>query len=242
MLHPRPAPANGNRGPARTRTVCNFFIYIMLASRRCKADGNGCFSYAPARQPRLLHSAGLGKNAGTIHQPTFEEIQLKITILLASLLAFPLATFAASNPDAAFFKHAAEGGISEVDAGRLAQDKGNSQQIKDFGAMMVKDHSAANEKLQSIAAAKDVSLPTSASVGQIATKAKLEVLSGDTFDKSYVKGQVKAHRETIALFRKEISSGQDAEARAFATATLPTVRAHLKAITAIATSMGITLK
>jgi putative membrane protein len=167
---------------------------------------------------------------------------LKRTILLAALLTLPLAAFAASNPDAAFFKHAAEGGISEVDAGRLAQDKGNSQQIKDFGAMMVKDHSAANDKLKAIAATKDVTLPTSASVGQIATKAKLEVLSGDTFDKSYVKGQVKAHRETIALFRKEISAGQDADAKAFATATLPTVRAHLKAITAIAADMGIAVK
>src|SRR3984885_14428042 len=123
----------------------------------------------------------------------------------ALMLALPMAAaFAASNPDGSFYKHAAEGGIAEVDAGRLAQDKGNSQQVKDFGAMMVKDHSAANDKLKAIAASKDVTLPTSASVGQIASKAKLEVLSGDTFDKSYVKGQVKAHRETVALFRKEI--------------------------------------
>jgi putative membrane protein len=76
----------------------------------------------------------------------------------------------------------------------------------------------------------------------MATKAKLDVLSGDTFDKSYVKGQISTHRDTIALFRKEISSGQDADAKAFATATLPTLRAHLKAIDAIATGMGIKIK
>jgi putative membrane protein len=162
--------------------------------------------------------------------------------LLALMLTIPLlpaATFAASNPDASFYKHAAEGGIAEVEAGRLAQDKGNSQQVKDFGAMMVKDHSAANDKLQSIAASKSITLPTSPGVGQMAAKAKLDVLSGATFDKSYVKGQVAAHRQTIALFRKEISSGQDADAKAFATATLPTVRAHLKAITAIAADLGV---
>jgi putative membrane protein len=162
--------------------------------------------------------------------------------LLALALALPMAAFSASNPDASFYKHAAEGGIAEVEAGRLAQDKSSSQQIKDFGAMMIKDHSAANDKLQSIAAGKNITLPTSSSVGQMASKAKLEVLSGGTFDKSYVKGQVSAHRETIALFRKEISSGQDTDAKAFATATLPTVRAHLKAITAIATDLGITVK
>jgi putative membrane protein len=160
----------------------------------------------------------------------------------ALMLSLPMVALAASNPDASFYKNAAEGGISEVDAGHLAQDKGNSQQVKDFGAMMVKDHSAANEKLQSIAASKNITLPTSASVGQMATKAKLDVLSGDTFDKSYVKGQISAHRQTVALFRKEIRSGQDDDAKAFATATLPTVRAHLRAINAIAAGMGIKTK
>jgi putative membrane protein len=158
------------------------------------------------------------------------------------MLASPLVAFADSNPDASFFKHAAEGGISEVEAGSLAQDKGNSQQVKDFGAMMVKDHSAANDKLKALAASKDVTLPTSSSVGQMASKAKLDVLSGDTFDKSYIKGQIKAHRQTIALFRKEVSTGQDADTKAFAAATLPTLRSHLKAITAIATQAGVSTK
>jgi putative membrane protein len=156
----------------------------------------------------------------------------------ALILALPVAAFAA-NPDAAFYKHAAEGGLFEVEAGHLAQDKGNSQQVKDFGAMMVKDHSAANEKLQALASSKSITLPTSSSVGQMATKAKLDVLSGETFDKSYVKGQIGAHKNTIALFRKEIGAGQDPDAKAFATATLPTVRAHLKAIRAIAADMGM---
>jgi putative membrane protein len=161
------------------------------------------------------------------------------SLFVALMMAAPLVALAASNPDAAFFKSAAEGGISEVEAGKLAQDKGGSQKVKDFGAMMVSDHSAANEKLKSLAASKDVSLPSSSSVAQMAGKAKLEVLSGDTFDKSYIKGQLKAHRQTIALFKKESTAGQDAEAKAFATATLPTLRAHLKAITAIATDAGV---
>jgi putative membrane protein len=79
-------------------------------------------------------------------------------------------------------------------------------------------------------------------VEQMAAKAKLNVLSGETFDKSYVKGQISAHQDTIALFQKEISSGQDADAKAFASATLPTVRAHLQAITSIATAMGVAVK
>jgi putative membrane protein len=164
------------------------------------------------------------------------------SMLAALMLAAPFTVLAASNPDATFYKNAAEGGISEVEAGKLAQDKGSSQKVKDFGAMMVTDHSAANDKLKSLAASKDVSLPSSSSVSQMATKAKLDVLSGDTFDKSYIKGQVKAHRETIALFKKESTTGQDPEAKAFATATLPTLRTHLKAITAIAADAGVSTK
>ena len=155
------------------------------------------------------------------------------------LLLLPLVAWGAdATPDSSFYKKAAEAGIAEVAAGNLASEKATDPQVKDFGAMMVKDHSAANDKLAALAATKGVKLPTSASVGQMATQAKLKVLSGDTFDKSYVKGQIKAHQQTIALLRKEIASGQDAEAKAFAQSILPTVRAHLKAINRIAATEG----
>jgi putative membrane protein len=170
-----------------------------------------------------------------------EETSMK-KIMAGLLLLVPLAVFAADNPDAAFFKKAAEGGIAEVDAGNLAQQKSTNKSVQDFGALMVKDHSAANDKLKSIADSKGISLPTSASVGQMAMKAKLEVLSGDTFDKSYIKGMIKGHQDTLALFRKEAASGQDPDAKAFAVATAPTIKSHLKKIEAIAASEGVETK
>ena len=161
--------------------------------------------------------------------------------LVMLMLASPVIAFA-DSPDSSFYKNAAEGGISEVDAGNLASQKGTNQEVKDFGAMMVKDHGAANDKLKSIADSKNITLPTTASVGQMATKAKLDVLSGDTFDHSYIKSQIKAHRSTIALFRKEIANGQDADAKAFAVATLPTLKSHMKAIVKIASDEGVSTK
>ena len=161
-------------------------------------------------------------------------------LVLCTMMALPFATFAAdTSPDEAFYKAAAEGGISEVELGKLAQEKSPDKQVMDFGAMMVKDHSAANEKLQALAASKNISLPTSASVGQMATKAKLKVLTGASFDKSYIRSQVKAHSETEALLNKEIASGQDADAKAFAQSILPTVRSHLKAIRSIAAEQNV---
>jgi putative membrane protein len=163
-------------------------------------------------------------------------------LLPTFVLVFPFAAFGTdSSPDSAFYKDAAEGGLSEVELGNLAQKKSNNESVKDFGAMMLKDHTAANDRLKGVAASKNISLPTSASMGQMATKAKLEILSGDTFDKSYIKGMIKDHEEDIAMFKKEAASGQDPDAKAFAVATLPTLRAHLKKIKSIATTAGVSV-
>jgi putative membrane protein len=174
-------------------------------------------------------------------EKTVEEKTMKKLLALAALaspLAFAPLAFAADDPDATFYKKATEGGLFEVDTGNQAAKTSNNQQIKDFGTMLATDHAAANDKLKSIAASKNISLPSSASVGQMAQKAKLDVLTGDTYDKSFVNTQIKAHEQTIALFKKEIASGQDADAKAFATATLPTLRKHLKQARAIATQAG----
>ena len=155
-------------------------------------------------------------------------------LMLAMLTVTPLAAFAAgSSPDESFYKSAAEGGIAEVDLGNLAEQKSSNTKVKDFAAMMVKDHSAANEKLRALASSKNISLPTGAGAAHMVTKGKLEALSGGSFDKSYIKSQVKAHVDTVSLLKKEIASGQDADAKAFASSILPKVESHLKAVRAI---------
>jgi putative membrane protein len=160
--------------------------------------------------------------------------------LLCIALALPLAASAAdSTPDASFYKKAAEGGMAEVELGRLAQERSSNASVREFGGMMVTDHTAANEKLKAIAASKDVKLPSSPSMGQMATKTKLQVLSGDSFDKSYIKGMIEDHEEDIKEFKKEAMSGQDPEAKAYAAATLPTLQKHLKRIQQIAASAGV---
>jgi putative membrane protein len=108
--------------------------------------------------------------------------------------------------------------------------------------MMVKDHSAANDKLSALAATKSLTLPASAGMTQMAEHEKLKLLSGDSFDKSYIKGQISAHRSTVKLLRKEIATGQDADAQSFAKDVLPTIRAHLKAIDALAKADGVSTK
>ena len=74
---------------------------------------------------------------------------------------------------------------------------------------------------------------------QMATKGKLDVLKGDTFDKSYVKGMVKDHEEDIKEFEHEAQQGRDPEAKGFAAKTLHTLRAHLAKIQSVAAAAGI---
>jgi putative membrane protein len=163
---------------------------------------------------------------------------MKIAMLGLSFLFIGAAALA-DSPDASFMKSAAEGGMSEVELGQLAQEKASNPAVKDFGAMMVKDHTAANNKLKALAASEQVSLPDSPSLMQKASKTKLNMRSGESFDKSYVKGMIDDHKDDIKEFQKEISEGKDPQAKAFAAATLPTLQMHLQKIESIAASAGI---
>jgi putative membrane protein len=145
----------------------------------------------------------------------------------------------ADSPDAGFYKDAAAGGMSEVELGQLAQEKASNPAVKKFGAMMVKDHSAADDKLKSLAMSEQVALPDGPTIMQKATKTKLDLMSGDSFDKSYIKDMIDDHKADIKDFQKEASEGKDPQARAFATATLPTLKHHLRRAEAIANSTGI---
>jgi putative membrane protein len=154
-------------------------------------------------------------------------------------LLFTASVALADSPDSSFIKSAAEGGMSEVELGQLAQQKATNPAVKGFGAMMVKDHTAANEKLKALAATKQVGLPDGPSMMQKASKAKLDMMSGDSFDKSYVKGMIDDHKDDIKEFQKEAADGKDPQVKAFAAATLPTLKMHLKKIQSIAATAGI---
>ena len=101
------------------------------------------------------------------------------TTWIPAVLILTASTALADSPDSSFIKNAAEGGMSEVELGQLAQQKATNPAVKEFGAMMVTDHTAANEKLKAVAAAKQVSLPDSPSLMQKASKKKLDMMSGD---------------------------------------------------------------
>jgi len=161
----------------------------------------------------------------------------------AEATASAVADSAANTPgetmDESFLQNVAEGGMAEVEAGKLAKANASSPAVKSFAAMMVKDHSAANAKLQKIAADSGVTLPTQLSAEHQAMKGKLSELSGEAFDKEYLRGQLKDHEVTVILLRTQIDSGQNADAKGFASQTLPTVETHLRKVKELAAKSGI---
>lgn len=141
--------------------------------------------------------------------------------------------------DQKFAMEAAMGGMMEVELGRVAAEKGASDEVRQFGQRMVDDHSKANEELMRVASGKGMTLPSAIDPKHQAEMQKLSALSGEKFDKEYVKMMLKDHKQDVPAFEKEANGGMDADLKAFAASTLPTLREHLQMIQRISDKMAL---
>jgi putative membrane protein len=130
--------------------------------------------------------------------------------------------------DTAFAKEAAIGGMAEVEFGNLAKEKASNSDVKQFADRMVTDHSKGNDELKQWAQQKKVTLPTELDAKHKATKDRLSKLSGDAFDKAYMRDMVSDHVKDVSAFKRESTSAKDPELKAWAAKTLPTLEEHLK--------------
>ncbi len=135
--------------------------------------------------------------------------------------------------DSDFMIEAANGGMMEVEAGKLSQTNGASQEVKDFGARMIADHTKAGEELKALAAAKNVVLP--GNPGEDAQKHLNDMtkLKGAEFDKHYVDMMVNDHNETVNDFEEAARDAKDADVKAWASKTLPVLKEHQAAAKAL---------
>lgn len=138
-----------------------------------------------------------------------------------------------SSQDRDFVMDAAMGGMLEVELGRVAAQRGASDAVKQFGQRMVDDHSKANQELMSLASSKGLTLPTALDDKHQQTVTKLSGLSGAEFDRAYSKLMLKDHEKDVKEFERQSTRGGDADIRAFATKTLPTLQEHLQMVRAL---------
>jgi putative membrane protein len=127
-----------------------------------------------------------------------------------------------------FIKHAADANMTEIKLGNVAQDNGQSQEVKDFGQRMIKDHGNAEDQLKPIAQKLNVDIPDQVSAEHQKTIDHLSSLKGDEFDKAYAKAMVKDHKKVIAMFERAESNVKDADLKKFAKDTLPILHEHLE--------------
>jgi len=142
-------------------------------------------------------------------------------------LAVPASAATMAGQDATFVHAAAQGGMAEVAAGTLAEQRSTNPKVKAFASKMVAYHTKANAKLAAIAKSKHMMLPSSVGETNMKMKGALESLHGAAFDTSYLQGQKTGHMQMATVMKNEITGGKDADLVAFAKATLPTVEEHL---------------
>ena len=143
-----------------------------------------------------------------------------------------------SSQDHKFVMDAAMGGMMEVELGRWAAQKGASDAVKQFGQRMVDDHSKANQELMTLAASKGMTLPTALDEKHQGHVTKISALTGAEFDRAYAKMMLSDHEKDVKAFERQSSKGADADLKAFATSTLPTLQEHLQMARALPGNEG----
>jgi len=163
------------------------------------------------------------------------------TVSCAAILCVATGSYAqkASDADKDFAKKAMEGGNAEIELGTLAQQKSMSADVKRFGEKMVTDHGKMNRDMTPIAQSLGVTPPTGTPMTAKAEEAKLKMMSGDSFDKAYIKEMVEDHRKDLAEFKKEAATANDPELKKAAEHGVRVISEHLQMAEKMAQSHNI---
>ena len=167
-----------------------------------------------------LALAACGSNEETTEAPDAEDI--------AVAPADPAAEPDPATPQG-FVAMAASSDRYEIEAGRLAQEMGRDQAIKDFGEMMVMDHASSSEKMRAAVAEGGASLSIPP---EMLPKHQQQLAAlrnaGDNFDSVYAQQQVAAHQEALNLLQDQAETGTVESLKMFAAEIAPVVEGHLE--------------
>jgi putative membrane protein len=145
--------------------------------------------------------------------------------------------------DQSFVRKALEGGAAEVQLGQLAQQKSQSDDVKQFGQKMVEDHTQLGDQMMKpIAKQLGVKEPKGPSKKDKELIAKLEGLSGQQFDEEYIKAMLKDHRQDLKEFKDEAQMAQDPNVKQAAQEGAGMISQHLQLIEQIAQNHNVAIE
>jgi len=132
-----------------------------------------------------------------------------------------------------FLKKVTNSGMAEVQLAKLAQQKATIDAVKNFAAMLERDHTAVNQQVKSLADQRSVGVPSSISDDKQKMYNDMEKKTGKAFDKEYISMMIKSHNDGISLFEDTRSNASDIDVKNFADKTLPALKMHLDSAKAI---------
>lgn len=161
---------------------------------------------------------------------------------LSLMATFAVAADKAGNQvakdDRNFIMEAAQGGMMEVQMGKLAQQNGQSDAVKQFGKRLEDDHAKANQELTGIAHKLGVTPPAQLDKKHQGKVDKMSKVKAQDFDRQFAKAMVDDHQHDVKAFRKQADKAKNAELKQFASQTLPTLEEHLKMAQDLAANTG----
>src|SRR3954465_4583293 len=152
--------------------------------------------------------------------------------LVAALTGSVSATSAKEQPGQKFITKAIEGNLAEVQLGQLSQQKGGSDGVRNFGQQLVTDHTSANQRATAVAGQTGVTPPGEPNKQQKAVYDRMSKLSGDAFDRQFVKHMVDDHKKDVAEYQE--AKRQNDPAAGYAGETVPTLQQHLQTAQSLA--------
>jgi putative membrane protein len=133
-----------------------------------------------------------------------------------------------SDQDRAFLVAAHQSNLAEIATGALAERKGASEEVRDLGKMFVTDHTRLDADLEKVADRLGVHLPSQPNAEQRAFAAKVAKLSGSSFDRQWLAGQITAHCKAKANGEKELAKGSNHDVIELARTSAPIIAHHLQ--------------
>jgi putative membrane protein len=150
---------------------------------------------------------------------------------------------AVNSGDRAFISKALEGGDTEVQLGQLAQQKSQSEDVKQFGQKMVSEHGQMADKwFKPVAQQLGVSVPNGPSKKEKKMIAQLQGLSGAEFDAQYIAMMVKDHQEDLKEFQEQAKVAQDPNVKQIAERGTTVISQHLQLIEQIAKNHNVSVE
>src|SRR4051812_24885055 len=130
----------------------------------------------------------------------------KIAIMVAALFLAGSKVVLAGQSDEDFIKTAIGINLAEIQTGQLAQKNGSTAGVREFGAMLVRDHTASNQEAVALAEKHNVTAPNAPSDEDQKMYQDLTGKREVEFNKTFLQDMVDGHQKAVKLFTDESSS------------------------------------